>query len=334
MTGGRDEPAGREGEAAVRRFYEGAPYPDLGAAPKDMRPWLRPILADLRRRSRVRYLEAGCGTGHGVVGAARHFPDWEYFAVDLSRPSLAIAERLAAMHGAKITFHCGSYLDPLPFGGGFDVISCAGTIHHAADPATALRNLLGHLRDDGYILVHLYGKDLDRGKFRIKELLDILEPDRDDHARRFALYRALVAKRRRGPVDWLLDASLRSVYRDLRALARNLWRRARRVSWSPPWTAAYPALTAPWVDHFCHPLERAYDVRDVEALATAAGLEVAFMLGQGREDLELLPPPWRADYDRLDQWSKWRLMELLRPAPASFSIIGRKAGVYPRPASG
>lgn len=315
----------REGEDSVRRFYERKPYPDLGAAPKDMRRWLAPICDELEARPRVRYLEAGCGTGHGAVGTAKLFPHWEVHAIDLSRPSLEIAEKLARKHGVDIAFHCGSYLDPLPCGGDFDVISCAGTIHHAADPAAALRNLLAHLADDGYILVHLYGKALDRGKFEIKEALSLLEPDLDNVERRFALYRGLMRRRRPGPVDRLLDLSPRTAYRALRTFARGRWRRARGVSWSPPWNIEYREPSAPWVDHFCHPLERAYDVRDVEALATAAGLEVVHMLGQGREDLSLLPPEWRADYARLDQWSKWRLMELLQKAPASFALIGRRA---------
>jgi SAM-dependent methyltransferase len=315
----------RQGEESVRSFYERNPYPDLGVSPKNMGSWIRPIFDDLRRRPKVRYLEAGCGTGHGVVGMALQLPEWEYHAIDLSGPSIEMARKLAEIHGANITFHCGSYLDPFPFDGDFDVISCAGTIHHSADPDAALRNLLGYLKGNGYLLLHLYGKELDREKFKIKEILSIIEPDLGDYDRRFRLYRELMAKRHRSVLDYVIDASIRSIYRDVRALLRNAWRRAKGVSWSPPWNQSYPRISAPWVDHFCHPLEHAYDIPEVESLAKAAGLEVVSMLGQGREDMALLPPEWRADYEKLDQWSKWRLMELLLRAPASVRLIGRGA---------
>jgi len=319
-------PEARPGEADVRTFYEAAPYPDLGAKPKNPSFWLTAALARLTPPSRrpLRYLDAGCGTGHSVVGVALAHPDWEISAIDLSGPSIEIARKLADKHGVKIDFRQGSYLEPLPFGRTFDLIGSFGSVHHTPDPPGAVRNLLAHLEPDGIFTMHVYGKDLDRGKFVIREVLDIIEPDITNVERRFALYQELIAKQRPTLASRLLDLSPRVVLRAIRDLIRDL-RRARGESWSPSWQARYDRPTSPWIDHFCHPLENTYNMRDVEALAKAAGLEVLVMLNQGREDLGRLPHGWRAHYDSLDQWDRWRLMELLDITARSVLLVGRKA---------
>jgi len=320
------EPKARTGESEVQRFYEAEPYPDLGAKPKNPARWLTPALAQLEISPErpLRYLDAGCGTGHSVVGVALKHPDWAISAIDLSGPSLDVARELAAMHGATIDFRQGSYLDPLPFEGSFDLIGSFGSVHHTPDPPGAVRNLLSALAPDGIFVMHLYGKDLDRGKFVIREALDILEPDITNVERRFALYRELVDKQRPSLAARLLDLSPRVVLRGLRNLLRDA-RRARGESWSPSWRIDFREPSSPWIDHFCHPLEKAYNVRNVEALATAAGLEVITMLSQGREDLARLPPNWRPLYDALDRWDRRRLMELLDITARSVMLIGRKA---------
>ena len=322
----RAEPGGA-GQEGVRSFYRAAPYPDLGAKPKNPAPWMgavRDVLGPERLAGPLRYLDAGCGTGHVAVGVAVRHPNWDSYGIDLSEASLEIARQLAAQNGVRVTFRQGSYADPLPFDGPFDLITAFGTVHHTEDPPAAVCNLLRYLKDDGAFVMHVYGKDLDRGKFEIREVLDILEPDIGKVERRFVLYTALMNKRRRGMLDRLLDASPRSVLRAVRDTVRDA-RRRQRESWSPPWWERYDAPTSPWIDHFCHPLERTYNVRDVEALARAAGLDVIAMLNQGREDLSHLPPEWRAEYTRLGEWDKRRLMELLDITARSVLLIGRRA---------
>ena len=316
----------KNAEQGVRRFYEASPYPDLGAKPQNPAGWLTPALDHLEvgRGRPLRYLDAGCGTGHSVVGVALAHPDWEVSAIDLSGPSLAIARELAAIHGATIDFRQGSYLEPLPFAGSFDLIGSFGSVHHTPDPPRAVRNLLAALTPDGIFVMHLYGSDVDRGKFVIREVLDILEPDITNVERRFRLYRELVAKRRPSPAARLLDLSPRVVLRGIRNFVRDALR-ARGESWSPAWTVDYREPSSPWIDHFCHPLENTYNVRDVEALAKSAGLEVLAMLNQGREELSRLPPAWRPLYDTLDRWDRWRLMELLDITARSVLLVGRKA---------
>ena len=40
-----------------------------------------------------------------------------------------------------------------------------GTIHHCADPPSAMKKLKAHLKDSGYLLLHLYGMRCDQEKF-------------------------------------------------------------------------------------------------------------------------------------------------------------------------
>ena len=327
ITGSRTGPT-LKAEARVSRFYERAPYPDLGAKPKNPGHWLDPV----RRRLEItgerafHYLDAGCGTGHSVVGVALAQPDWRISAIDLSEPSLAIARALADRHSVSIDFNQGSYLDPLPFDGRFDLIGTFGSVHHTPDPPGAVHNLLAHLTADGLLVMHLYGRDLDRGKFVIREILDIVEPDLSAIDRRFALYRELVAHRRPSMLKRFLDLSPRVALRAVRDAFYKA-RRRRGESWSPPWTDEYRHPTGPWIDHFCHPLENVYNVRDVQKLAEEAGLEVLEMLGQGRETLSRLPQGWRDDFAGMDYWDRARLMELLDVTARSVLVIGRRAPV-------
>jgi len=307
-------------------MYEAAPYPDLGADLKDAKrafgPILRHLPADL---SSVRFLDAGCGTGHLLVGTAKAYPDWTCHGIDLSEASLSVARQLAARHGVEVTIARGSYSEPLPFDTSeFDLISAQGTIHHAADPVDALTRLGGALAPHGILSMHLYGWRLDQRKFEIKEMLSMLEPDLFEHEKRFELYRQLRAFERRWTLRRLAGISPLDVYIHLKHALRNMRRRRRGVAWSPPWTESYDHIDGPWIDHFCHPCERAYEVGDVKALVDASGFEIVEMRTQGREDLRWLPPQWRDAYSKLPDGRRYRLMELLSPSEQSFNVVLRK----------
>lgn len=313
-----------EDESAVRTMYEFAPYPDLGADLKDnMSLYLTPIREELARRQHVKFLDAGCGTGHHIVAAASQHPGWECHGIDLSNASLDIAKQLATKHGVNVHLHRGSYLDPMPFTEKFDVILAMGTIHHCADPVAGMKNLKNHLKQDGYLLLHLYGMRGDREKFDIKEALSILEPDLESYDKRFAYYSALMKHRKRNWLKRLALTTPADVWGSLRTGWRNFRRRRRNVSWSPPFTAEYSEITAPWIDHFCHPCERAYELPEVRELIEASGFVVRHMLKQGKERPNLLPAEWHVRYQQLNDWEKWRMSELLSLGGGSFAIVAQ-----------
>lgn len=314
-------------EGAVRRMYETAPYPDLGAEPKDAKRLIEPVLRHLTGDTTgIRFLDVGCGTGHLLVGTAKAYPGWSCHGIDLSDASLSIARQLAEMHGVGVTIERGSYLDPLPFQTKkFDLIAAQGTIHHSADPVAALKALSKALARDGILIMHLYGWRLDRRKFEVKEMLSMFEPDLFNHQRRFELYRQLMRYQRRWTLRRLASLSPLDLYVKLKTASRNLRRRRRGVSWSLPWTDDYATMEAPWIDHFCHPCERAYEVPDVGSLVTASGFEIVEMRAQGRENQRWVPPEWRKPFEMLEPWQRYRLMELLSPSEQSFNIVLRKS---------
>jgi len=311
-------------ENAVRGMYEDAPYPDLGSDLKDLGLYLNPILADLAVRDKIKFLDVGCGTGHVLVGVAKSHPDWDCCGIDLSKASLDVAAKLSKRHGTDVTIERGSYLDPLPFDNDFDVISAMGTIHHCADPLAAMINLKKHLRDDGYLLLHLYGLRCDREKFDIKEALSILEPELKAHQRRFSFYSALMDHTRRRWAKRLVLTTPGDAIGAVRAAWRNFKRRRHNVSWSPSFRERYDRVSAPWIDHFCHPCERAYEVPQVQKLVEKSGFKVVRMLAQGRENMKLIPREWQGRYAELDDWDKWRLAELLAVGGGSFAMILQK----------
>lgn len=314
-------------ESAVRKMYEFAPYPGLGDDLKDMGLYLNPIRDELARRKAVRFLDVGCGTGHVLVGVAKSHPDWTCFGLDLSSASLKVAKELAELHGVQVKLDRGSYLDPLPYDSKFDVISAMGTIHHCADPVGALKNLAKYLKEDGFLLLHLYGIRCDQEKFDIKAALNILEPELTNYDRRFSYYSALMAHKRRRWLKRLALTTPMDVYAAVRNAWRNLQRRRHGTTWSPGFRERYDELNAQWIDHFCHPCERAYEVPEVKALIDASGFEVIKMLKQGRENMKLIPDEWRNRFAELDNWERWRLTELLSEGGGSFAMILRHRSV-------
>ena len=101
---------------------------------------------------------AGCGTGLQLIHYASTGPDDRILAVDLSRRSLAYAQRM----GQRIGVDGIEYLqaDILALGGldrSFDVIISTGVLHHLSDPARGWSVLTGLLRPGGVINIALYG---------------------------------------------------------------------------------------------------------------------------------------------------------------------------------
>lgn len=210
------------GEEAVRALYEAAPYPDLGADLKTLEHYLRPVESDLAQMKGVRLLNAGCGTGRLLVSIATRHPDWVCCGIALSEETLSRAEELARHHRVTVDLLRCSFLDPIPFiDGTFNVIVAMGTIHHAAEPMTALKVLRDALCDDGLLLLHLYGWRAGAGKFSLKAALALLQPYLADHAGRFALYDALMRHRERRLLHRIATMSLVDLYTGIRTRMRH-----------------------------------------------------------------------------------------------------------------
>ena len=154
---------------AVQTQYEENPYPRWGALPsmvgaQPLQQKIRSLFpflsdADARVPERPRLLVAGCGTGRHAVLAALLHPGAQVLAVDLSRVSLAYAARRAAELGAaNVRFAQADILEMSRLGETFDVIDCAGVLHHLRDPMAGWRVLRGLLAMSGFMRIALYSE--------------------------------------------------------------------------------------------------------------------------------------------------------------------------------
>jgi tetratricopeptide (TPR) repeat protein/SAM-dependent methyltransferase len=151
---------------AVQTQYEENPYPRWDALPvlvgaQPMQQKIRSLFPflDAQVPERPHLLIAGCGTGRHAVLAALLHPDARILAVDLSRASLAYAARRAVELGApNIRFVQGDILEMAALGEAFDVIDCAGVLHHLRDPMAGWQVLRGLLADQGFMRIALYSE--------------------------------------------------------------------------------------------------------------------------------------------------------------------------------
>ena len=127
-------------------------------------------------------LDAGTGTGHRLVQAAAAFKEARFLAVDVSEPPLRIAREVAAHEGVKnVDFQLFNLMENGTTLGSFDMILSMGVIHHLADPARGLRNLVRNLSEEGIIFLYIYGKHGGHERMRRKQIVSLLRNgDRQD----------------------------------------------------------------------------------------------------------------------------------------------------------
>ena len=154
---------------AVREQYEENPYPrwikaglahqsgGLGAVLRGA-----PLHFDLAGGDlpeRPENLMAGCGTGQHTLYMTSRFSGAQALAVDLSLHSLSYAKRKTAELGfANIEYVQGDILELADLERQFDVVGCAGVLHHLGDPMAGWRVLTDLLRPGGVMKIGLYSE--------------------------------------------------------------------------------------------------------------------------------------------------------------------------------
>jgi 2-polyprenyl-3-methyl-5-hydroxy-6-metoxy-1,4-benzoquinol methylase/tetratricopeptide (TPR) repeat protein len=115
--------------------------------------------SQLKAASLTRILVAGCGTGRHSHLLARSVSDAEIKAVDVSRPSLAFAKRQASDDGVRNIDYLEADITTLhEWRQRFEVIECAGVLHHLSDPGLGLQGLISLLQPKGLIMLGLYSR--------------------------------------------------------------------------------------------------------------------------------------------------------------------------------
>jgi SAM-dependent methyltransferase len=145
-------------QADVRSMYEMHPFPSSAVDDgliEDVANNLG-ILYPEHTLSGKRILDAGCGSGHRLVAAAKRYPDAAFVGVDMTSAALATAKRLADAHRVHNVKLVQADLLDLRLRERFDVIISAGVIHHLEEPSRGLANLAALLTDGGLLVIWLY----------------------------------------------------------------------------------------------------------------------------------------------------------------------------------
>lgn len=168
---------------AVQAQYEENPYPrwqrvppslaaafPLRRALRTLFPHLDPARFPVSESPAI--LVAGCGSGYQAAIAGARNPAGRILAVDLSRASLAYAVRRCGE--LKLTNIRFAQADVLQLGSlpeRFDMIECAGVLHHLRDPLAGWRVLASLLKPGGVMKLALYSEIARRSVVAARELI-------------------------------------------------------------------------------------------------------------------------------------------------------------------
>ena len=118
----------------------------------DVMSWFRGLADDIDVR---RVLDVGAGTGAGTVALAQQFVGAEVVAADVSEGMLERVRALAATRGLaeRISTEHADIAADVSGLGRFDVAWASASLHEAADPDQAFRNLFAALRPGGLLAI-------------------------------------------------------------------------------------------------------------------------------------------------------------------------------------
>lgn len=145
----------------VKEMYTKYPYPypdNIVGELDDMAVYLK----FFERENNVsfenaRILDAGCGTGNRTIEMAKAYPNANFIGIDMTTNSLKIARNQAEqLKISNVEFYEQNILESIDMEK-FDLIVSTGVIHHLSNPKLGLSNLMQLLKDDGMILLWLYG---------------------------------------------------------------------------------------------------------------------------------------------------------------------------------
>jgi ubiquinone/menaquinone biosynthesis C-methylase UbiE len=140
-----------------------------------------PLMSDAEAEP-FRILVAGGGTGDATTMYAQTFKNakikYEIVHVDMSEASLNIARKRVEMRGLKkyVKYVEGSLLDVASMNiGTFDFVDCVGVLHHLVEPRAGLRALSSVLKEDGGMLVMVYGALGRHGVYHFQDMFRLLK---------------------------------------------------------------------------------------------------------------------------------------------------------------
>lgn len=289
-------------------MYGAFPYPSGGPTLRqatDARLLLSYVERGRPAGRPIQVLDAGCGRGAGLIGAAATQSDVDFLGVDVCREALLDAQREARRRGlanvrlAEIDLMTLAGLE-VP-DGGFDVILSSGVVHHLADPLVGLSRLAGVLAPHGVLSLMVYGRHGRESLYRVVRALDALVPRSLELRERLHWGRELVRAVEGGPIA------------------------------SGPWSDLTGIDDVEFVDRYLNVNETSYDVPALFELLERAGLWFLRWAEPNDWRLEtILPPGPLLDRARtLAPQQQFELVDALAWRPA-FELVVAKRGAEPR----
>lgn len=249
----------------VGALYNAFPYPSV---PPHLRAdgFPRLLLGYVERATSnadrpLSILDAGCGTGAGLIPLAELSPDDRIVGIDLSARALEQIHTQVQHRGlGNIALHVADIMDPETLApvraharGGFDVIYASGVIHHLSDPEAGLANLRAMLAPGGVLSLMVYGHHGRMPVTRIARAIEIVRPP--------------------DPPDAPPDTPSKGIDSERVAFARSLVGSLGPGSVvKPPWDDVTAISDAELVDRYLHVNARSYTVTQLFELIDAAGL--------------------------------------------------------------
>ena len=153
----------------VRKQYEENPYPKwtnirLNSVPSTIAQIvkyskLKLINNKINMITSPNILIAGCGTGKHSIDIATNYKNSQILAIDLSLRSLGYAKRKTKEFGINnIRYMQADILDLEKLNKKFDIIECAGVLHHMENPMAGWQVLKNCLKSGGIMKIALYSE--------------------------------------------------------------------------------------------------------------------------------------------------------------------------------
>lgn len=285
---------------SVRSLYEAFPYPERmpGGASDPYLDLVMSFSASSPTR-RSAFLDAGCGTGVNLLGAATLYPHFDVWGCDINRTALQEIRGDIEAYGLPNARVDEVELSELAsdYGpeSGFEVIFCTGVLHHVGLPEEALRRLAARLAPQGVLRLMVYS-----------------ERGRSD------LYRFARAAQKLWPAHaWPMTKRVELA----RSLMGELGRHFQAGGASPPplrgtWADANTVGDAEFADRYLHPHDKPYAPAGLKALIEGAGLRFLDWFEPRDWDLARLLPELSAGPDApLDFWDQVELLDELFERP-------------------
>jgi 2-polyprenyl-3-methyl-5-hydroxy-6-metoxy-1,4-benzoquinol methylase len=166
----------------VKQMYEKYPYPSpiVGDSLIYDVANVVELIFPQQELSGWNVLDAGCGTGHRMLGLAKNYPQANFTGIDITENSLKIGQKIArSLNITNVKFSQKNLLE-INDRKCYNLIISTGVIHHLINPTLGLKKICDCLTDDGIILIWLYHSLGEFERLLNRELMFLLLPDKSN----------------------------------------------------------------------------------------------------------------------------------------------------------